>query len=562
MRAALAGVLLACCPLAAAAAPAVDDPNLIVEQVTGDLEAPTTMAFYGPDDFFVLEKNTGQVHRVNGGVLAPGVVVDLAVNYCGERGLLGVAVHPEFGAGMNKDWVYLYYTASSGVADENTNCGEARINRLDRFTWDAGLQRLVAPVAEIATFPSYAQNHNGGPLVFGQDGTLYGVIGDLSQNEITENNDASAVLQDSSIVFRLNDDGSVPADNPFSDAGDKHFAYGVRNSFGLAIDPQTGWLWDTENGENVYDEINQLPPGANSGWMDIMGPGPAPAGLAMRTGSVYVEPAYSAFDPPSFTGLAFAGAGSAMGGAYEGDLFVGDFNNGHVYAFDVSPTRDDVVTATEVADNQNQLNAFRIASGFTGGVTDVKEGPDGALYVVAIQLGEVWRLRDSGVVPGHDVAIASLKSPKKVTFKGGVPKLKTLKLALENRGTATETIANQGELDALVDVDIVSLGGACVGMEPATSIQPPKDGFPISWEAGGKLKLGLDVAWQCINDPAPTSKGADHDDFTLEATLDLLGALGATDEDPSNDGCPRAAAGGDKGCGKQDTPFRVDLIEK
>jgi hypothetical protein len=91
---------------------------------------------------------------VNGGVLAPGVVVDLAVNYCGERGLLGVAVHPEFGTGADKDWVYLYYTASSdGVADESTDCGQARTNRLDRFTWDAGLQRLVAPVVEIATFP-------------------------------------------------------------------------------------------------------------------------------------------------------------------------------------------------------------------------------------------------------------------------------------------------------------------------------------------------------------------------------------------------------------------------
>jgi hypothetical protein len=96
---------------------------------------------------------------------------------------------------------------------------------------------------------------------------------------------------------------------------------------------------------------------------------------------------------------------------------------------------------------------------------------------------------------------------------------------------------------------------------PSWSVQPPKKGFPVTWEPGKKLSLAIDIAWACINDEAKTSKGEDHDDYSLEA-MAVLGALGETDEDTSNDVCPRAPAGDDKGCGKQATSFRVDLILK
>ena len=85
------------------------------------------------------------------------------------------------------------------------------------------------------------------------------------------------------VILRLNDDGSTPTDNPFFAAGaeiggevganiQKIFAYGVRNSFGMAFDPLSGNLWDQENGEDAFDEINLVEPGMNSGWIQVMGP--------------------------------------------------------------------------------------------------------------------------------------------------------------------------------------------------------------------------------------------------------------------------------------------------
>ena len=76
------------------------------------------------------------------------------------------------------------------------------------------------------------------------------------------------------MIFRINDDGTAPSDNPFASQPNlaKYYAYGIRNGFGLAFDPLSGELWDTENGPNAYDEINLVRPGFNSGWERIMGP--------------------------------------------------------------------------------------------------------------------------------------------------------------------------------------------------------------------------------------------------------------------------------------------------
>ena len=85
------------------------------------------------------------------------------------------------------------------------------------------------------------------------------------------------------VILRLNDDGTAPADNPFYNVGaamtgevgknlQKVFAYGVRNSFGMAFDPKSGSLWEQENGDDAFDEINRVEAGANHGWVQMMGP--------------------------------------------------------------------------------------------------------------------------------------------------------------------------------------------------------------------------------------------------------------------------------------------------
>ena len=122
----------ACLP-AVARAQSLIDPTLAVTTVASGLSQPISMAFLGPNDFLVTEKASGQVNRVTNGVVA-GVVLDLAVNSNSERGLLGMALHPEFPA---VPWVYLYNTASTTGADSNVATQVPLLgNRVDRFVWN------------------------------------------------------------------------------------------------------------------------------------------------------------------------------------------------------------------------------------------------------------------------------------------------------------------------------------------------------------------------------------------------------------------------------------------
>src|SRR5262245_50298492 len=115
------------------AGPIMLDPNLAVRSVTTGLVTPISMAFLGANDFMVLEKNNGQVQRVVGGV-AQGPVLDLAVNFGSERGLLGIALHPQFSANPS---VYLYWTESSTGADTGVLSATPFLgNRVDRYVWD------------------------------------------------------------------------------------------------------------------------------------------------------------------------------------------------------------------------------------------------------------------------------------------------------------------------------------------------------------------------------------------------------------------------------------------
>jgi glucose/arabinose dehydrogenase len=560
----------------ASGSPIANDSSLTIDPVVSGLVQPTSMAFVGAADFLILEQANGKVRRVTGGVLNPNAVLDLDVEGCDERGLLGIALHPSF---ATNGLVYLFYNPSSVMADEATCGAFAYDNVVDRFTWDANGNGGVGTLSfdmNILTVHSDVDYHNGGSISFGPDGKLYGVIGDGGHNDAFTNgrlqNNMTGDPDDTGIVFRLNDDGTIPNDNPFTaiTGMEKVFSYGLRNSFGLAWDPVNGSLWETENGEDDYDEVNRIVAGMNGGWAKIMGPDSRDpqnvSDLFAFAGSAYSDPEFSWLEVVAPTGIAFGG--SALG-PYENDLFVGDLNNGFVYRFGLNGARTALSLsgglADRVADSSNERDSLVVAEGFTSGpysgISDLETGPDGGLYVVSYGNGTVHKIaRQGGGALMHDVAITSLKPPKRVKFSPA-PKRKTIKLSLQNLGSATETIANQGELDALVNVTVGSIGLACAGNLPAVSIQPPKRGLPFTWAPKRKLTVGLDIAWDCINDPLVTSKTGNHDDFTIEVEADLS-ALGQTDGDDSNDGCPRVESGDDKGCGKQAPPFRVDLYLK
>ena len=391
----------------------VRDPGLQVQQVVSGLNSPTAMAFIGQNDFLVLQKNDGRVRRVIGGVLQSGEVLDVAVDNSSERGLLGIAVHPAF---PGTPHVYLYYTESSTGSD--TSGSPAPLgNRVYRFIWNGSA--LVSPSLFASLPATPGPNHNGGTISFGPDGKLYVVIGDLNRDGQLQNYPAGPVPDDTSVILRLNDDGSVPGDNPFSAQGGnlaKYYAYGIRNSFGLAFDPVNGRLWMTENGPNFFDEINLVAPGFNSGWEKIMGPDARdPQGIGdlfQIAGSHYRDPEFSWLDTVGPTAMVFLNS-LQLGGQYQNDAFVGDINNGNLYRFRLNAARDGFAfvnsgLADRVADNAGELDELIFGTGFAG-ITDLKVGPDGRLYVVSYFQGRVFAI--SGTGAGANLGVSPTSIP-------------------------------------------------------------------------------------------------------------------------------------------------------
>ena len=280
-------------------------PNLSLTPVATGLALPTSMAFLGPGDILALEKNTGRVQRIQNGAIV-STVLDLAVNFGSERGLLGIALHPEFDTNPS---VYLYWTESTTGADTNVLSNTSLLgNRVDRFTWDGSMLTLAENLIRIRAIQQDAGqpergNHDGGVIAFGPDGKLYIFVGDLGrrgqlQNLVcgpTATCPGPTVPDDqfggpepdgahlTGVVLRLNDDGTSPTDNPFYAAGaaiggeqgeaiQRIFSYGHRNSIGMAFHPHTGDLWLQENGDDSFSEVNRVTSGMNGGWVQIAGP--------------------------------------------------------------------------------------------------------------------------------------------------------------------------------------------------------------------------------------------------------------------------------------------------
>jgi len=466
--------------------PCMLDPNLSVNTVVSGLTEPTGIAFLGPDDFLVLEKSTGMVKHVAGGVVQ-AIVLDLAVNSASERGLLGIALHPDFNS---NGFVYLYWTCRGQAAaadcdslygDDTSDLAQAPLlgNRVDRFIWDGATLTLDQNVIRLHAYQLDADasgnfnqpprgNHNGGKILFGPDGKLYILIGDNGRRGNLQNI-VDGVLpngQDdqfggpqpdnahfTGVIMRLNDDGTAPPDNPFFDQGgpvggeaganvQRIFAYGVRNSFGLAFDPfsPTPSLWNEENGDDSFDEINLVMPGANNGWVQIMGPvqriadykaietSPQHFGLqqvrwpptliadtpdeamarlqsTMLSGAFYNDPRFSWKYAVAPAPIGFVN-GPGLGAQYQGDLIVGAARTflagGYLFDFKLTADRSNLDLSADprlvdgVADNLDKFDLTESESLLIGrdfGITtDIQTSPRGTLYVVSLSNGAVYEI--------------------------------------------------------------------------------------------------------------------------------------------------------------------------
>ncbi|HYH91916.1 MAG TPA: PQQ-dependent sugar dehydrogenase [Candidatus Saccharimonadales bacterium] len=435
------------------------DSALGVETVVDGLTEPTAIAVIGPDDLFVTEKSTGRVIRVQGGV-ASEPVLDLAVNFFDERGLLGIALHPRF---TENGFVYLYWTASGeGEGDEGRlgpDTDEATAvpelgNRVDRFRWDGTALSFDRPIIAMRsntldtdTSGRIRGNHDAGPIVFGPDEKLYIVNGDQNLRGQLQNITEGSQATDADltgVVLRLDDDGSTPEDNPFvaaaTDPGGEVgenlamiWAYGVRNSFGLAIHPDTGELWQTENGDDSWDEVNVLPAGSNSGWIQLIGPPERmaeyrdlevasedgldnpdfpPDGLATDAegaqqqmvelpGSRYVPPVFSWKYPVAVTSIAFV-TDEAFGESSANTAWLGTVLTDGLYRYPLDAAGagfdfgDDQGLGDDVDDNASKGDigesaAYLVGTGF-GIVTHIVRGPEDRLYVASLSGGAVYRI--------------------------------------------------------------------------------------------------------------------------------------------------------------------------
>jgi glucose/arabinose dehydrogenase len=156
------------------------------------------------------------------------------------------------------------------------------------------------------------------------------------------------------LIFRIDpNNGSRAANNPFSISYNnnatttnkipsKYYAYGIRNSFGITFDPITGWLWDTEDGETTYDQVNLVKTAFNSGWAKVMGPisrtNMTERDLVNLRGSHYADPVFSWFRCIGVTAIEFLKS-PKLGSKYANNIFVGDINNGNLYYFELNKNR-------------------------------------------------------------------------------------------------------------------------------------------------------------------------------------------------------------------------------
>jgi glucose/arabinose dehydrogenase len=357
----------------------------------GGLVRPIAMEF-APDGRLFVSEQGGQLRVVRAGTLLPTPFVTLNVDSQGERGLLGVALDPNF---QSNGYVYVYYTVASGPW-----------NRLSRFTASGD---VAVPGSEtvLFEFDELADGfmHNGGAIHFGSDGKLYVAIGDDSRPELAQQTDTLLGK-----MLRLNADGSIPPDNPFYDtlAGPYRaiWALGLRNPFTFAVQPGTGRIFINDVGAASWEEINDGAAGSNYGWPVYEGPSTDPG----YTSPLYAYPhgGWPDGDCAITGGTFYNPPVGQFPGDYIGTYFFADFCSGWIRRL-----------------NPSSGSVTDFATGLLAPV-DLKVGPDGSLYYLVRGTRDYKTEQPTGAVykidyPGSPVAPVITQHPANRTVAVGQP---------------------------------------------------------------------------------------------------------------------------------------------
>jgi glucose/arabinose dehydrogenase len=342
-----------------------EERHLRVVVVAKDLEQPWSVAFL-PDGSMLVTERVGRLRLVRDGKVDSDPVEGVPqVQTGGPRGLQGlmdVAVHPQF---ESNRWVYLTYHKPTGAG--------AGATTLARGTWDGA--RLV-DVRDI--FESGATETEASRVTFGRDGMMYMSISAPGSPDV---NRAQNPDDYAGKIVRLRDDGSIPSDNPF--VGRRGYKPGVytighRNGHGLAVNPETGEIWQTEQGPSGGDELNVLRPGRNYGWplvsygrnYDGRPISPQPSRQGVEDPTVVWLPSIGLTGMTFYTGERFP--------RWKRNVFVAGLREGGV-------PRTGHIERIVFNERWEEVRREPMLTELKQRIRDVRQGPDGLLYVLTAE---------------------------------------------------------------------------------------------------------------------------------------------------------------------------------
>ncbi len=333
------------------------------ELLIDEMQIPWGMAYLPDGGILVTEKSGELIHFSNGKRTTISNVPEVYVR--GQGGLLDVALHPDY---ANNGWIYISYSSSEGG-------GKGGHTALMRAKLESN--SLINKELLYKAGPNTTKGqHFGSRIAFDNDGYLFLSIGERGARD--EN--PQDINRDGGKIYRFNDDGSIPKDNPFT-AVDKAkkaiYSYGHRNPQGLVRHPETGEIWDHEHGPRGGDEINIVKPGANYGWPVVTyGINYSGTEITDKTEMEGMEPPIHYWVPSiAPSGMAFVTT-DKYGADWKGSLLVGSLAFQYLERLEM---------------NGKKVVKREKLMGGMGRVRDVKEGPDGLIYV-AVEGKGVYKL--------------------------------------------------------------------------------------------------------------------------------------------------------------------------
>lgn len=325
-----------------AKAQSINESSLQTQVIASNLHVPWEIVF-SPDGRAFFTERMGSLRVIENGTLVDQPVSTIPVTEAGEGGLLGLALDPNF---EKNHYLYLYYTYSDSTGLHN------RVSRFTESNDTISLEKILIDKIPANTY------HDGGRIKFGPDGKLYITTGEAGRPE-----SAQDVTYLGGKILRINPDGTIPVDNPFS--GSPVYSYGNRNPEGLDWDPRNENLIETEHGpsgENnwyAHDEVNLIIPGKNYGWPYVIG---------MANDSRFMNPIYQTGNTTwAPSGATFYTSDKIPD--LKGKFLIATLRGQHIEVLTLD--KDDKVVSTQ-----------EIFNGTYGRLRDIVQGPDGSLYIL------------------------------------------------------------------------------------------------------------------------------------------------------------------------------------